>query len=238
MKPLGYKNYGSIGHLPCSRMGPSDRSITEGQARIATVKSRDKHDIIIVQEKLDGSNVGIALKDGKIYALNRAGYEAKTSPYETHHVFNDWVYDNEDRFRSILGEGERLCGEWLHTAHGTIYDLPHEPFVAFDLINAKNKRITYSEFYDRVGGKFTLPYLVNIGGPLSVDDALNLLGELGHHGAKEQIEGAVWRVERNGVVDYLCKYVRPDKIDGKYLNGAKPILNTWKGWQIKREDSG
>ena len=42
-------------------------------------------------------NAGIALKGGKIYALARAGYEAKTSPYETHHVFNDWVYDKERR---------------------------------------------------------------------------------------------------------------------------------------------
>ncbi len=35
-------------------------------------------------------------------------------------------------------------------------------------------------------------------------------------------------VNADGVVDYLCKYVRPDKVDGKYLGEDKLILNTWK----------
>tara|TARA_R110000851_G_C12938492_1_gene552011 strand:- start:2 stop:652 length:651 start_codon:yes stop_codon:yes gene_type:complete len=205
-------------------MGPADHKISEGQERIATVKPRDKHDTIIVQEKLDGSNVGVAMKDGEIFAISRAGYEAKTSPYEQHHAFSDWVYENEPRFRHVLSEGHRVCGEWLHTAHGTIYELPHEPFVAFDLFDENNKRFSYFEFSDKVGNDFVLPYLVGIGQPISVDEALQSLGDYGHHGATEQIEGAIWRVERNGIVDYLCKYVRPDKIDGKYLNG-EPILN-------------
>lgn len=67
MKPLGRRAYGSIGHLPCSRLGPSDSCVTEGQSNICTVKTRDKHDKIIVQEKLDGSNVAIAKVGGVIY---------------------------------------------------------------------------------------------------------------------------------------------------------------------------
>lgn len=33
-KPLGHKAYGSIPHLPTSRLGPGDHHVTEGQARI------------------------------------------------------------------------------------------------------------------------------------------------------------------------------------------------------------
>jgi hypothetical protein len=33
-KPLNAKAYGSIGHLPMSRLGPGDWSVHEGQARI------------------------------------------------------------------------------------------------------------------------------------------------------------------------------------------------------------
>jgi len=53
-KPLGRKTYGHIPHLPGSRTGPGDHMCHEGQARIATVKTRDKHDTVIVTEKLDG----------------------------------------------------------------------------------------------------------------------------------------------------------------------------------------
>lgn len=34
----------------------------------------------------------------------------------------------------------------------------------------------------------------------------------------DKIEGAVWRVERKGVVDFLAKYVRHGKVDGKYID--------------------
>src|SRR5699024_9416400 len=109
-KPLGRKNYGSIPHLPNSRMGPADKSCHEGQARIATQKARDANDEIIVQEKLDGSNVGIAKKEGSILALSRAGYLAETSPFKMHHYFADWVKKNEQRFSELLNNGERLAG--------------------------------------------------------------------------------------------------------------------------------
>lgn len=241
-KPLGGKNYGSIAHLPGSRLGPGDHKCHEGQERICLEKTRDKHDRIIVQEKLDGSNVGIAKVGGRIVALTRAGYLAHTSPYEQHHKFGRWVAQNEARFEPILQEGERLVGEWLLQAHGTRYALPHEPFVAFDLM-VGTKRATYEELSERVGDAVVLPYVISIGPPMSIQDALNELGELGRHGAIDPIEGAVWRVERNEligkehggqrrwVVDYLAKYVRPDKQDGSYLEsvtGRPTVWNTHK----------
>lgn len=227
-KPLGKKCYGSIGHLPDSRMGPSDSSVAEGQARIATIKKRDKHDIIIVQEKLDGSCVGVAKKDGKLLALTRAGYLAITSSHEMHHEFARFVDKNQRRFQAVLREGERLCGEWLIKAHGTVYDLPHEPFVAFDIFGTNNKRLIFTDFVARVNTRFVLPhsYFYSDGNSVSIKIALDYFGEFGFHGAKEQIEGVVWRVERKGVVDFLCKYVRPDKIDGKYLEDEN-LMNTW-----------
>ena len=218
MKILGHKSYGSIGHLPSSRLGPADKHITEGQAKIATERVRDRHDKVIVQEKLDGSNVGVALKDGKIYALTRAGYEAHTSPFVQHQKFNDFVYENEDRFRAVLNEGERICGEWLYQAHGTKYDLYHEPFVAFDIFNTSNRRFCYDEFLHKNDNLFVIPRRIPLDGPHSICEAKNFFGEFGGHGAIDPIEGYIWRVERKGKVDFLCKYVNHDKVDGKYLN--------------------
>ncbi len=224
-KPLGRKSYGSIPHLPNSRLGPKDYCIHEGQALIATEKKRDKHDLIIVQEKLDGTNVGVALKEGKLYALNRAGYIANTSPYKMHHIFEDWVYENEDRFRSVLNEGERISGEWLLQAHGTLYSLPHEPFVVFDIFDKNNKRLPYHLFNERINDFFVKPFLIGYGEPMSVEDALYALGTLGRHGSSEEVEGAIWRVERKEEVDFLCKFVRHSKEDGKYLD--KFLKNHW-----------
>jgi hypothetical protein len=226
-KPLGRKSYGHIPHLPGSRMGPGDHKAEAGQARIATQKTRDKHDIVIVQEKLDGSNVAVArLDDGQLVALGRSGYLAQSSPYEQHQWFAAWVHRQEERF-AFLQPGERLCGEWLAQAHGTVYKLVHEPFVAFDLIRV-DVRATFAEFETRVGGAgFVVPHVLSRGAPMSIENAIAMLGEKGFHGAVDPVEGAVWRVERKGVVDFLCKYVRPDKKDGVYLPELSKVESVW-----------
>lgn len=227
MKPLGKKSYGSIPHLPGSRLGPGDYCISEGQARIATGKPRDKHDVIIVQEKLDGSNVSVAKVNGEVLALTRAGYLATTSPYQQHHFFASWVDQNKTLFQTLLDDNERLCGEWLAMAHGTRYELPHEPFVAFDLMTGI-KRKTYDEFSNHLRQfDIAIPRLIHKGTSFAVDQMLEAI-KISGHGAIDEVEGAIWRVERKREVDFLCKYVHHHKQDGKYFeenNGGNPTWN-------------
>lgn len=178
--------------------------------------------------------------NGILYPLTRSGYLATDSSYEQHWRFSQWVYSQQDRFLAVLNEGERLCGEWLLQAHGTRYELPHEPFVAFDLMSG-NTRTPYAEFLTRLQqGDFITPKVIHEGSALSIEKALSLLGTYGFHGAKDPVEGAVWRIERNHetgiqgqrewVVAFLVKYVRLDKVDGCYLpfiSGEVPVWNNY-----------
>lgn len=230
VKPLGRKAYGSIPHLPGSRLGPGDHHIHNGQDAICTTRARDRHDRIIVTEKLDGGNVAIAKVDGKIWALGRAGFPAITSPFEQHHFFDAWVQVGKSKWDAMLRDGEVVHGEWLAMAHGTKYALPHAPFVAFD-ITRDGSRVTHDELTERCGVYgVTTAHVISDGPPISIADALARLGETGMHGALEPVEGAVWRVERKGKFDFLAKYVRPEKQDGKYLSeitGCEPYWH-WK----------
>ena len=209
-------------------MGKGDHAVHEGQAKICLEKTRDKHDEIVVQEKLDGSCVAVALQGGALIPLGRAGYPANTSPYEQHQLFAQWVWGNEERFMRVLREGERIVGEWLAQAHGTMYDMDGlEPFAVFDIMTG-SKRLAYRELNDRIGELFEQPYTLHVGGPLSVEKAMML-----HHKAHwpcDEIEGVVYRVHRRGEVDFLAKYVRPNKVDGKYLPGisGKPPVWNWR----------
>lgn len=236
-KPLGRKNYGHIPHLPGSRMGPGDHKCHEGQAQIATVKTRDKHDEVFVQEKLDGSNVGVARIADTLYPIGRSGWLAISSPHEQHRHFHNWVYTQYERFMAVLRNGERLAGEWLMQAHGTRYRLKHEPFVAFDLM-IEDERLPYDAFVARLAGRFVIPTLLHRGGAFSIAAAIAALNTYGFHGAMDPVEGAVWRVERDNptgqkgerkrVVDFLVKYVHPEKVDGLYLpelSGQEPVWN-------------
>ncbi|MEE8233785.1 MAG: RNA ligase family protein [Gammaproteobacteria bacterium] len=230
-KPLGRKAYGSIGHLPGSKTGPKDKTVHQGQANICTSKSRDKLDEIIVTEKLDGSNVAIARIGNKIFPLTRRGYLANSSPFKQHHLFASWALDNIHWLFNILSDGEVLHGEWLAQAHGTIYDLYHPPFVAFDITKG-GKRISYLEFDWRcmeVG--VVRARTIHKGGPVSIEKIKSRLHISGHGVAEgEIVEGAVWRVERKGRFDFMAKWVDPRKETGKYLpkiSGKNEIWN-WR----------
>lgn len=226
-KPIGQKSYGSIGHLPGSRKGPKDIGMSASQAAICLRKARDRHDTIIVQEKLDGSNVCVANVAGQLIALGRSGHPAVSSNLEHHRMFAAWVEHHRELFE-FLQPGQRLCGEWLALAHGTIYTLHHAPFVAFDLISGAWDRHTYDDMRSTIHPDIVTPAILHRGGPCSIDQAMLALNETGFHGATEPAEGAVWRVERQGKVDFLAKYVRHDKVDGKYLvNGVKVLSPIW-----------
>lgn len=221
MKPIGRKSYGSIPHLPDSRMGPGDHHCAPGQATIATERTRDRHDVVLVQEKLDGSCCAVARTSGDgthhLVALGRAGYLADTSRFEQHHLFARWVDNNRDRFYAALQPGQRLVGEWLAQAHGTRYELSLEPFAPFDLMEGE-ERLGFAATTRAVQkAGLIMPALLGIGPPMTVEAAMERLGQGGFHGAIDPVEGAIWRVEREGKVDFVAKYVRPDKVDGAFL---------------------
>lgn len=229
-KPLGRKAYGSIGHIHGSRLGPGDHHVHEGQSAICTTKA-PKDKTVWVQTKLDGSCVSAALLDsGELVALGRAGYLARTSEREMHHLWADWTDENEARFREVLKPGERIVGEWLAQAHGTIYDLTgREPFVAFDIMR-DDKRMRLLAMEDRLYGNeedgirkgFEMPDRWLVPGPMAPELAM---ARLDTYGADEP-EGVVYRVESAKGVDFVAKWVRPDKVDGFYLHGD-PIWN-WR----------
>lgn len=232
VKPLGRKTYGSIGHLPCSRMGHGDHAVHLWQANICTENVRDKYDRIIVQEKLDGSCCSVAMIGGQLHALGRAGWPAVSSKYIQHRMFHDWVMDHSSTFFAVLKEGERLVGEWLAQAHSTRYELWHQPFVVFDIMR-EDQRLPFDEVRNRIF--FTdmcqMPILLSDGPPRSVADMLAMAQGSNHHRAVDPIEGVVYRVERKSEPDFLAKYVRPDKKDGIYLpeisGSGEPVWN-WK----------
>lgn len=210
-------SYGSIPHMSTSKIGQqADKKIIEGQELILTKKARDYKDLIIVTEKIDGSNVGIIKKDGNLIAITRAGYAAASSPYEQHALFDKYVYRYYDLFWWIP-EGWRICGEWCIQAHGTKMKLDYVLFLAFDIIGNDNNRLNYIDFIKICAMHHikTVP-LLHIGQPISINNAVKLLGN-GHYGNPEVPEGVVYRCEREGKVDFLAKWVQPNKVDGKYM---------------------
>lgn len=223
-KPMGIKSYGSIPHMIGSLMGKGDKRLDKKQNDI--IYNPRKGDLVIAQEKLDGSCVSVYKDDrGHLHALGRAGFLASTSPYKQHHIFDKWVKKNSQRFHDLLSCGERVVGEWLIQVHGTKIYLIHEPFVAFDIM-VGHIRKPYLQFVrqniDSDGNKlFKTPYFFEKIKIKSESRIIDLLGLPSDHG-QERVEGLVIRVEtdcpkRGRFVNFLAKYVRHDYEAGKYM---------------------
>jgi hypothetical protein len=219
--------YPRIGHLPGSRTGPRDRTVDDALARRLTVESHPG-DVVLVEEKLDGSCVGLTRQAGRLVAIGREGRPAASSRNENRRAFAGWAAPLELPF---VAEGETLWGEWLALAHGTRYRLPHGPFVAFDLF-VEGQRLPHAQLEARLAGALPRPRLIHQGGALSLGDAERLLGDAGHHGATEPAEGVIYRLEARGRVLAMAKLVRGMKVAGRYLpdhSGGEPIWNHWPG---------
>lgn len=225
VKPLGRKAYGSIPHLPGSRTGPGDWFLSPAQAALAVGSTRPG-DRVVVTEKADGSCCSVARMEGRIVPLLRAGYRAEDSHFAQHHVFADWARAHEELFLRLLGDGERAVGEWLLVAHGTRYRIENDLdlFPVFDIFTPgrdrglPERRVPHDELAHRLAAAELPGAPVLCEGPaISVPAALELLGPFGRHHALEEPEGVVYRVETDGKFNFLAKYVKPGKCDGRYL---------------------
>lgn len=222
--------YPKIPHLPNSRTGLADKHIGDGAAKRFLEQCGSK-ETVLVQEKLDGSCVIVTRRSGHLLALGRDGRLCANSINPLRTAFATWLEQNDKRF-TWLKESERLILEWLAVAHGTRYVLPHEPFVVLDFFNAEGLRFSHAHLQQKLAGlELPTPRVLHRGGALALPEALNLLGEYGHHGATDPAEGVVYRLEQESQVLMLAKYVRHGKHDGLYLadhTGLEEVWNKWK----------
>jgi RNA ligase len=222
-RPLGRKAYFKIPHLPGSRTGPADRTAPPELAE-RCLESPRAGEQVLVQEKLDGSCVAVAMVKGEVLALGREGTLAAESQNPGRQLFARWVAERTAVFAPMLREGEWLVGEWLALAHSTRYRLAHAPLVVFDGFS-QGHQWCFDALSRRLQGGLPQPKLLHRGGALSIEAMLELLGA-GAHGSVEPPEGAVWRIERGGKVVGMAKFVRNDKVDGALLpeNSGQPAI--------------
>ena len=238
-KPLGRKAYGSIGHLPGSKLGPGDHHLDEKQAALLTHRKNPQHHgaRVVVQQKIDGSCCAVAKIGGVIVPLGRAGYPAATAPYQHLRDFHVWAVARADRFDRLLSEGERVVGEWLSARHSLEYverdavggyDTRADwlesdaAFVAFDIMR-DSTRALHDEVHGRVSAEGLLPaHTFHVGAPTLVANAWSTLLDV--HTAFRvypvgEPEGLVYRYEHAGAVKFLGKWVRAD-FEGRVPEGG------------------
>jgi hypothetical protein len=123
-------------HLEGSRLQPGD----EGHEHVRLATLAGQH--AVIEEKLDGANVGLSFTSGGELLLQSRGHYLVGGGRERQFApFKQWASAHEARLLALLEDRYVMYGEWLYAKHSVSYDrLPHW-FCEFDV-------------YDRVDGVF------------------------------------------------------------------------------------
>jgi hypothetical protein len=115
------RKYPRTQHLEGSRLQPGDEDL----AAVPFAALRGRH--LVVEEKLDGSNVGVWFDADDALVLQSRGHALRGGADERPFaLFKAWAARHEDALRRALGRRHVLYGEWLFAKHTVFYDrLPH-----------------------------------------------------------------------------------------------------------------
>ena len=178
---------------------------------------------LIVEEKIDGTNVGIHFTSKNRMVLQCRGHEITEGMHPQYDLFKQWTSVKRPVLEQMLGNKFILYGEWLYAKHSIFYQaLPHY-FFEFDIYDKDAAHFlslnTRTEMLAGTG-LHTVPVLHQ--GPLDIDQLRALIGPSAYQSEFDNpitgrpdnlMEGLYLRTESETSVTGRGKMVRPEFIE-------------------------
>ncbi len=166
-------------------------------------------DFVVVEEKIDGANVGISVADdGSIIPQNRGELLIESIAHPQFGPLWAWLDARKDPLIDELWPHCILFGEWCYATHSVRYDRLPDWFVGFDLYDRREQAFWSTKRRDALlsrVGVATVPRLAE--GRFSLDELRSMFGT-SHFGA-EDMEGIVIRRDDHVRSLRRAKLVRP-----------------------------
>jgi ATP-dependent RNA circularization protein (DNA/RNA ligase family) len=165
---------------------------------------------VVVEEKLDGANVGLSLTpDGSLRAQNRGQYLA--GPYAGQFVrLPAWLGQHGEKLRSVLKPNLIIFGEWCAARHSLDYATLPDWFLLFDVYDRTAVRFWSTPRRNELAtsaGLVTVPQLLH--GKATVPTLKKLVGGTASRYRAGALEGLVIRRESADWCEARAKLVRP-----------------------------
>src|SRR5438105_10960904 len=178
---------------------------------------------LIVEEKLDGTNVGIHFTSAGRMVLQCRGHEITAGMHPQYDLFKQWTMGKRPLLEAMLEDRMLLFGEWLYARHSVHYRrLPHY-FFEFDIYD-KQKQVflDLTSRLEKLEGTGIVTVPVVHRGPATADQLRGLIGPSRFDSQFENpvtgrtdnlMEGLYLRTEVEGRVTGRAKFVRPEFVD-------------------------
>lgn len=166
---------------------------------------------VVVEEKLDGANVGLSLAlDGSLRAQNRGQYLAEPHAGQFARL-PSWLAQHGEGLRAVLKPNLILFGEWCAARHSLGYATLPDWFLLFDVYDRSADRFWSSARRNalaRSAGLVTVPQVLH--GKATVPTLKKLVGDTASRYRAGALEGVVIRRESVDWCEARAKLVRPD----------------------------
>lgn len=105
---------------------------------------------LIIEEKIDGANVGISFDKNLNLKLQSRGHYLVGGDYSQFDQFKTWANTYTEYFLDILNTRYIMYGEWMSNFHSLFYDeLPHY-FMEFDIYDTKTETFLSTDRRNRL----------------------------------------------------------------------------------------
>ena len=175
---------------------------------------------LVVEEKLDGTNVGLHFTAAGRLVLQCRGHEITEGMHPQYDLFKQWTSVKRPVLEAMLADRFILYGEWLYAKHSVHYRaLPHY-FFEFDVWDKDAGRFLDLATRQRMlegTGLQTVPVLHR--GPATLEQLRALIGPSAFDSVFDNpltgrpdnlMEGLYLRTEADGHVTGRAKLVRPE----------------------------
>ncbi len=213
-----FVKYPRTPHLFGSSGTNDDRRLSQqGSARFLADES------LIVEEKIDGTNVGIHFDDRGELILQCRGHLITEGMHPQYDLFKQWVAAKRYRLQETLGSQFIMFGEWVYAKHSVFYrQLPHF-FFEFDVYDKFQELfIDLEERTALLQGTGILSVPIIHRGPISREELPTLVGMSAFDSQFDNpltgtcdhlMEGVYLRTEADGAVTGRAKFVRPEFVE-------------------------
>lgn len=178
---------------------------------------------LIVEEKIDGTNVGIHFSTSGEQVLQCRGHLITEGMHPQYDLFKQWAMVKRTVMEEMLRDRYILFGEWVYARHSILYRNLSHYFFEFDIYDKKAQVFLDLETRVRMlagTGIQTVPVVHT--GKLKRSELGDLIGPSRFNSHFENpitnrsdqlMEGIYLRTESRGMVTGRAKFVRPEFVE-------------------------
>lgn len=177
-------------------------------------------DSLIVEEKLDGTNVGIHFLTGGELVLQCRGHLITEGMHPQYGLFKQWVAVKRNMLEETLGDRYILFGEWIYAKHSIHYRKAPHYFFEFDVFDKQRESfLDLERRLERIEGTGITTVPVVHHGKIQKEQLAKLIGPSRFDSCFENpttgkpdnlMEGLYLRTEARGEVTARAKIVRSE----------------------------